>query len=125
MVAQAESPPHDRRELCSNLLRRALDPAAREGEARIAIDKFFLIARSDGITHEHIGTLFEPQRKPRVRRPSACSIKMDQGKYSGRKLGWIARNDLDYLRWMSEKFDDWWIRQAAATVLDHFTQGQQ
>jgi hypothetical protein len=48
---------------------------------------------------------------------------MTRGKYAGDTLVQIARQDLQYLRWMSVEWSDETLRSAAEIVLKHFTAG--
>lgn len=130
------APPPDaatapRFDLLEKLLRRALDPAALDGEAENSALKFILIARREGIGYEQLAAAIAPParvsrvRRPRVkrrRRPPACDLVMSFGRHRGRSLGEIATIHLPYLRWLADEIKDPDLRAAAKAVLIHFTQ---
>ena len=108
-----------RRDLLFKLMARALDPETQIGEAENAATRFVHVARREGFGIEDIGAVFGQAE------PDACSIVMPQGKHAGFTLGMIARLDFEYLAWMAQEFNDPDLRDAAAVVLERFTQGRE
>ncbi|HEY8666436.1 MAG TPA: hypothetical protein VIL86_07215 [Tepidisphaeraceae bacterium] len=122
-VENAIAPP--RFDLLEKLSRRALDPAAHEGEATNAAQKFVTIARRERIDFEGLAAAIAPisrQLPPAPPTPpAACEIVMRFGKYGGMTLSDIAREDLRYIRWMAEEIKDEDLADAATDVLEYFT----
>ena len=119
--------------LVGKLLLRAFDPAARDGEAENAGGKAVLVCRRNGIPlprlAEHLAEQFKvlpaprPAPAPERREPEAVHVLMPFGKHRGRTLGWIARNDAGYLRWMSEELNNFYLAGCAEQVLHFYTGG--
>lgn len=89
--------------LVEKLLRRALDPAASEGEATNSAQKMVVVARRENVTYDAmITTLAPPAREVPVEHedPPYYGVTLKFGKYSGMRLRDVADEDIDYLVWM-------------------------
>jgi hypothetical protein len=132
---KASYPTHETRstteprfDLVLKLLRFALDPSAREGEAQNAACRMVDVARREGVNYpgleQFLGENFTPalpgpdfEPEP----PAAINVRMTFGKYDGKTLGWIAENDLPYLEWLVENIASKpGLTRAAETVIDWY-----
>jgi hypothetical protein len=115
----------NRLDLVTKLLRFALDPSAREGEAENAACRMVRVARRENVGFEHLQKALAPARLPppppvKDEPPPVCELAMWCGKYEGWTLGELARHDAKYLKWVASEFNDEDVRDAAAEVLSWF-----
>lgn len=113
-----------KREKALKLLRVALDPGARIGEALNAGAHFVKAARRDklGVDDLFIAPTHQLP-EPESERPDACDICLHFGKHDGESLLEIGQSDIDYLRWLATDFSKVHIRTAAGVVLEWLLQG--
>ena len=131
MDSVAHPPPQKkatpRIDLLQKLMARALDPAAGDGEAENAAEKFVRIARIDGLRLDDLPSIFPPALLPpptpaKDDRPAACDVIMPFGQYRGVSLIDIGQDDLEYLIWLaSREMRNATVRRAAKAVLDYLT----
>lgn len=105
------------------LLRRALCPAASDGEAENSAVHFVRACRRERIGFDSLGSVFRALPALEQRQPDACEVVLPWGKHQGRTLKWVAVNAPSYLRWLSEAVEDDFIREAAAVLREHFKRG--
>lgn len=122
MVSVAETPSR-----IHKILSRALDPAARDGEAENCAVMAIRHARRERLTLESFVCEIAPTMRlsapPPPQPPPACAVRMPCGKYRGRTLAEIGRDDMPYLEWLSMEFSDMTVAQAAHVVLVWLTGG--
>lgn len=108
------------------LLSRALDPAAHPGEAETSATLMIRHARRERLTLESFAREISPSMRlsaPAPQPPPACGVVMRCGKYRGRTLAEIGRDDLPYLEWIAREFTDLTIAQAAHVVVTWLSGG--